>query len=75
MALNPDAQAELNGILHQDAAKNRVAVHSFDPNATPEQKAAAAGKGREKLKKVGGDQSTAPPNQGATMNAPYKCPS
>lgn len=30
----------------------RVAVHTFDENATPEQKAASAGKARDQLKSV-----------------------
>ncbi|EMD41578.1 hypothetical protein CERSUDRAFT_110127 [Gelatoporia subvermispora B] len=46
----PDAQAQLNGIVESDVAKNRVAVHTFDPNASPEEKAAAAGAGKDKLK-------------------------
>ncbi|GBE78423.1 Uncharacterized protein SCP_0113110 [Sparassis crispa] len=46
----PQVQAELNDILAKDADKNRVAVHTFDPDATPEQKAAAAGSQKDKLK-------------------------
>jgi hypothetical protein len=46
------AQAQVNDILDQDAAKGRVAVHSFNPDASPQEKAAAAGKGRDKLKSV-----------------------
>ncbi|KAG8727068.1 hypothetical protein FRC12_022828, partial [Ceratobasidium sp. 428] len=42
------ANAELNGIQKQEAAKGAV-VHSFDPNMSPEEKAAAAGKGRAEL--------------------------
>ncbi|KAL0950758.1 hypothetical protein HGRIS_007526 [Hohenbuehelia grisea] len=49
---NGDAQAELNGILEQDAAKGRVAVHTFNPDASPQEKAAAAGKSRDQLKSV-----------------------
>lgn len=45
-----DAQQQVNGIVKQDQDKNRVAVHTFDPDATPEQKAAAAGKGASQLK-------------------------
>lgn len=45
------ANAELNGIVKQDAAKG-VAVHTFDPEATPQEKASAAGKGRDQLKSV-----------------------
>jgi hypothetical protein len=46
------AQAELNGIIQADTDKNRVAVHTFDPNSTPQEKAAAAGKGREAVKSI-----------------------
>ena len=45
-----DAQAKLNGIVSQDASKGRVAVHTFDPDATPQEKAAAAGRAKENLK-------------------------
>ncbi|KAI0666337.1 tricalbin [Trametes maxima] len=43
------AQAKVNGIIEQDAAKGRVPVHTFDPDASPQEKAAAAGKQRDKL--------------------------
>ena len=45
-----DQQAQLNGIVQQDAAKGRVAVHTFNPDATPQEKAAAAGKSRDQVK-------------------------
>ncbi|OSD05892.1 tricalbin [Trametes coccinea BRFM310] len=45
----PQAQAKVNGIVENDAAKGRVPVHTFDPNASPEAKAAAAGKEKNKL--------------------------
>ena len=45
-----NAQQQVNGLVQQDREKNRVAVHTFDPNSTPEQKAAAAGKGSDQLK-------------------------
>ncbi|KAJ7225891.1 C2 domain-containing protein [Mycena pura] len=38
--------------LMQHSAKGRVAVHSFDPEAPPSEKGAAAGKGRDQLKSV-----------------------
>lgn len=38
-------------------------VHSFDPDASPEQKAAAAGKARDALRSVK-DSSTAAPESG-----------
>ncbi|KAB5592905.1 hypothetical protein CTheo_3616 [Ceratobasidium theobromae] len=49
MAATAQAQAELNGIKHEDEAKGAV-VHSFDPNMSPEEKAAIASKGRDTLK-------------------------
>ncbi|KAF9026598.1 C2 domain-containing protein [Rhodocollybia butyracea] len=39
-------------VLAHDAANGRVAVHTFDPDASPAQKAAAAGKGKDQLKSV-----------------------
>jgi hypothetical protein len=52
MAAAPvQAQAEVNGIKHDDEAKGAV-VHSFDPNMSPQEKAAAAGAGRGELKSV-----------------------
>lgn len=45
-----NGQAEANGIMQQDADKGRVAVHTFDPTATPAEKGAAAGKDRDQLK-------------------------
>ena len=46
---DPANNPQLNGLLAQDREKQSVAVHSFDPDATPAQKAAAAGKGRSQL--------------------------
>lgn len=46
------AQAQLNGIMQQDASKNSVPVHTFNPDASPEAKGAAAGKGKDKLESV-----------------------
>lgn len=40
------AHSQANDILQKDAAKGNVSVHSFDPDASPAQKAAAAGKAR-----------------------------
>lgn len=48
----PSASAQANDILRADAKKGNMTVHTFDPDATPEQKAAAAGKGRDQLKSV-----------------------
>lgn len=43
---------QADDILKQDADKGRVAVHTFDADASPAEKGAAAGKGRDKLKSV-----------------------
>jgi hypothetical protein len=48
--------AVLDGIQENDTSKG-AAVHNFDPNATPEQKAAKAGKAQDQLKPVGGTKS------------------
>ncbi|KAF8168240.1 C2 domain-containing protein [Crassisporium funariophilum] len=46
-------QAEATAIMKHDADKAGVPVHSFDPEASPQEKGAAAGKGgREKLQSV-----------------------
>ncbi|KAJ6604267.1 C2 domain-containing protein [Mycena vulgaris] len=42
-------QKQANDIM-QDSANGRVAVHSFDPEAPPSEKGAAAGKARDQLK-------------------------
>lgn len=55
-ALDPSSQAQLNGIQHQDEAKGAV-VHSFNPDASPQEKAAAAGKARDQLQSVSKDES------------------
>ncbi|CCM00332.1 uncharacterized protein FIBRA_02362 [Fibroporia radiculosa] len=49
------AQAQVDRIVHADTAKDRVAVHTFNPDASPQDKAAAAGKPRDQLKPQGGD--------------------
>jgi hypothetical protein len=48
-ASDAQAQAQLNGLIQADASKSRVPVHTFDPNASSQEKGAAAGKGREVL--------------------------
>lgn len=50
-ATNGEAQAyaQLNGVIAKDQDKQRVPVHTFDPDASPEEKASKAGKGRDKL--------------------------
>lgn len=49
-AKEPSGQ-EVDGILKRDEAKGG-AVHSFDPEATPAEKAAAAGKARDQVKSI-----------------------
>jgi hypothetical protein len=44
-----DAKAQVNRIMKQDRDKG-VAVYSFDPDASPSEKGAAAGKGHDLLK-------------------------
>jgi hypothetical protein len=46
-AIRPSAQA--NNILQKDAARANVPVHSFDPDASPAEKAAVAGKAGTQL--------------------------
>ena len=46
----PNALAEVNAIAEHDAAKDKVPVYTFDPNAPPEAKAAVAEQGKDKLK-------------------------
>ncbi|KAG8744411.1 hypothetical protein FRC10_010189 [Ceratobasidium sp. 414] len=47
-AASTQAYAELNRIQKEDAAKGAI-VHTFDPNMSPKEKAAAAGMGRAEL--------------------------
>lgn len=51
-SLQQRAQDQANGIVKQDADKSGVPVHTFDPDATPQQKAATAGKNEDQLKSV-----------------------
>ncbi|KAF7975752.1 hypothetical protein HWV62_8539 [Athelia sp. TMB] len=50
-AKEPTAGEVVDGLLKKDAAKG-AAVHSFDPNASPAEKAAVAGKARDQLTSV-----------------------
>jgi hypothetical protein len=43
------AHGQANDIVQNDASRGNVAVHSFDPDASPAEKAAAAGKARKQL--------------------------
>lgn len=56
VSTSPHAEAQVKGIVQDDAAKSRMPVHTFDPNTSPEEKAAAAGQGKDKLRRDGGDQ-------------------
>ena len=64
-------QPELNGIIQQDKEKQSVAVYSFDPDATPEQKAAAAGKKKDRIStsNLGSGSSSAPKGNGGSSAA------
>lgn len=48
---------ELNGIIQADVSKGAV-VHTFDPNSSPQVKAASAGQGKDKLKGTRGTDVT-----------------
>jgi hypothetical protein len=43
------AHGQANNIVQNDASRGNVAVHSFDPDASPAEKATAAGKARKEL--------------------------
>ncbi|KAF5356241.1 hypothetical protein D9756_004179 [Leucocoprinus leucothites] len=58
-AAPPPIPTQLDAILKQDADRNRVPVHTFDPNASPQEKAAAAGKARDQLQSVASDDKKA----------------
>lgn len=48
----PTDPAQLDTILKQGAERKGVPVHSFDPDAPPQEKAAAARKGRDQLDSI-----------------------
>jgi hypothetical protein len=50
--LNGHSDGPVDPLKHDAQRQNRVAVHSFDENASPAEKAAAAGKAREQLKPI-----------------------
>lgn len=56
----PISAAQQDAILKQDAEQNRAPVYTFDPDAPPQQKAAAAGKGREQLQSIVADDKKRP---------------
>jgi hypothetical protein len=43
------AHGQANDILQKDASRGNVAVHTFDPDASPAEKASAAGSARTQL--------------------------
>ena len=51
MASNQLQDGQVQEAFRNDQAKG-VPVHTFDPDATPQEKAAAAGKARDQLKDV-----------------------
>ena len=51
MASNKLQEAQARDTFLNDKSKG-VAVHSFDPDASPKEKAAAAGKARDQLKDI-----------------------
>ena len=46
------AHSQANDILQNDAARGNVAIHSFNPDASPAEKAAVAGQARSQLSSV-----------------------
>ena len=47
-----NAQGSVDAVVKEDEAKRRVAVHTFDPDASPQQKGATAGKARDQVKSL-----------------------
>ena len=70
MASTEGAQRQLNGLIQDDRQKNTVAVHAFDPDASPEEKAAAAGKGRDQLKSVASKNEDRTGGRGLFLSLP-----
>jgi hypothetical protein len=70
---HPDesADAQLHDIMNHDASKGAI-VHSFDPDASPQQKAATAGNQRHQLKSVTQQDGAAQDEKGALFNQPHK---
>jgi hypothetical protein len=62
------AHAQANDILQKDAARGKVAVHSFHPDASPAEKAAVAGQARTQL------SSTITPGTGDTNDGALGIP-
>ena len=62
-----NAQDKLNDIVKEDEAKHRVAVHTFDPDASPQEKGASAGKARDKVKSVAARDQDGPGAKGLSV--------
>ncbi len=63
---NGNGQANLDTLKRDE---QRVPVHSFDPDASPTDKAAAAGKARDQLKSV--SAASEAPERGKTCGSTY----
>ena len=66
---NVEAQALYNLIMKHDAS-NGAAVHSFDPDTSPKQKAAAAGKLSDQLKSITQQDGSAQGEKGVFLFPP-----
>ena len=65
------AHAQAKDILQKDAARGKVAVHSFHPDASPAEKAAVAGQARSQLSST--TSGTGDTNDGARgIPLPYR---
>lgn len=65
---NGNGQANLDA-LRQDEQHGRVAVHSFDPDTPPKEKAAIAGQARDQLKSVTGKSAAL--ERGMAAHCPF----
>jgi hypothetical protein len=61
------AETHVHDIMNHDASKGAI-VHSFDPDATPQQKAAAAGGQRDQLKSIVPQDGSAHGGKGALLS-------
>ena len=68
----PEAQAQLNGFIAEEASKTAVPVHTFNPDATPQEKAAVAEKGKDKLDSVKENDDAGAGGKGA-LNISLSC--
>lgn len=51
----PTIPSHLDAVLKQDTDQKKAPVHTFDPNASPQEKAAAAGKARTQVQSIVSD--------------------